>query len=71
MDVLGSVCCMQCQATVVSPKGGVLHSMRNRKLQNIANTVQTHSEMTESDEQRKFHTAPLKGLRNIFLEQLR
>ena len=31
----------------------------NRKLQNLANTVQTHSEMIESDEQRNFHTAPL------------
>ena len=61
MDELGSVCCRQRQAAVVSPKRGVLHSLCNCKLQNLANTVQTHSEMSESDEQRNFHTAPLSA----------
>jgi len=55
--VLGSVCCTQRQVTVVSPKRGALRSM-----QNLANTVQTHSEITESDEQRLLHTAPLKDV---------
>jgi len=70
MDVLDSVCWAQRQATVVSPKPGVLCSMNNRKWQNLANTVPTHSEMTESDEQRKIHTTPLNNCNNSNLYDL-
>jgi len=63
--VWGSVCCTQRQAIVVSLKRGVLRSLHNQNLQNLTNTVQTHSEITESEEQRLLHTAPLQEERGL------